>query len=376
MDNIIGVLLMVKNEHQSIKTTIESTSKFFKHIIIFDTGSTDNTLDIIKNTCNKNNQKYHIKSGIFKSFPESRNDALEFAETINVKFLLLMDAGDVFQTKKTKSELFQIIDSIPTKFKYGTIKQEWIERDGEGISDHVDIRFVRNKANCRYNLEYPVHEVFKDVETSQFVDLTNMISLFQDRPKYAQSTGERYHKDIELLLKAPENKRNLYFLAQSYMSIDDYKNGFKYNVKCLESDTNASEIDNKFVLVRCGFCAMKVGLSEKIIMKYFLRSIQMEEPPIDSFIYILKYYIETKQAEKALPYLIRLASLEKSKKIDLINHTFYDYTRWHLISIVTLMTKTQLELGKYACLKAINVANRPDDLNNIKLFADKNDEDV
>ena len=79
------VLIMVKNEEESIKLTIDSTQKYFKHILVFDTGSTDKTVDIIKKTCEKNNQILHLKQGIFKSFPESRNEALEFANTFPYK---------------------------------------------------------------------------------------------------------------------------------------------------------------------------------------------------------------------------------------------------------------------------------------------------
>lgn len=372
-DNIIGVLLMIKNEEDSIELSINSTSKYIKHVILFDTGSTDNTIKLAQKCCKNNNQILHLKQGIFKSFPESRNEAIEFAETINVMFLLLMDAGDEFKTTKTKQELINIIKSIPNNYNYGTVKQEWIERPNSGISDHVDIRFIRNKSNCRYDPRFPVHEVFANMDKNKFVSLNGIFSLFQDRVKYGASTNSRYIKDIELLSKAEPNKRNLYFLAQSYMSIDDYKNGFKYNILSLNCKDNScgSEFDEKFTLVRIAYCAIICKLPETIIIKYLLQAINFSEPPIDAFIYLLKYYIEEKAPEKALPYIERLAKLHKpdtTTSVQLINHTFYDYTRWHLISVITLMTQQNLDLGRYACETAIKVAHKPDDINNFKLF--------
>ena len=368
--NNIGVLLMIKNEEGSIKITIDSFKNYFINVIVVDTGSTDNTIDIIKKTCKNNNQKIYLKETFFKSFPESRNDALEFAETIqNIDFLLLMDAGDEFKTTKNKKEIHTIINSIPNNLYYGIITQKWLIKDN--LDDHCDIRFIRNYKNCRYDIKYPVHERFKDIDNNT-VNLNNLFFLYQDRNKYAISTEKRYKKDIELLLSAEHNKRNLYFLAQSYMSINDFYNGYIYNLKSYQTnEDNIIDFDEKFTLVRIAFCAMQCNMEEYIIFKYLNKAIESsKDPPVDAFVYILKYCIEHKCPHKALKYIKQLSKLEKpSSSITLVNNYFYDYLRWNLISIITLMTNEELLLGKYACLKAINNANKSDDLNNIKLFS-------
>ena len=89
-NNLVGVLMMIKNEESIIAVTINSVKNYIKHIIIFDTGSTDKTIQIVKETCKENNQELHLKVGVFKSFPESRNDAIEFAETVKVNFLIFL----------------------------------------------------------------------------------------------------------------------------------------------------------------------------------------------------------------------------------------------------------------------------------------------
>ena len=81
---------------------------------------------------------------------------------------------------------------------------------------------------------------------------------------------------------------------------------------------------------------------------------------IIKFINYLKYNVN-----------LKLSKLEKNdceKTTQLLNNNFYDYTRWHLISIVSLMCNKELKLGKFACLKAIEFANNPVDLQNINLF--------
>ena len=363
----VGVLMMLKNEEESIKVSLNSIKKYFNTVIILDTGSTDNTIKVIQEICKKNNLKLYLKETTFKSFPESRNDALEFAESVKeIEYLVMMDAADEFQTEKSKKEIHKIINDIPKHSIYGIVTQKWLYKNDLDL--HCDIRFVRNHKNCRYDIKYPVHERFKDAGDNNIVNLNDIFLLYQNRNKYAISTEKRYQKDIELLLKAEPNKRNLYFLAQSYMSIDDFENGFKYNLKSYETTGN-NDADEKFTLVRIGFCAIQTNKSKDIIFKYLLKAIECDEPPVDAFIYILKYCIDHKIQQEALPYIKQLSKLEKPKSnMTLVNNNFYDYLRWHFISIICLMCNEELMLGKYACLKAIKCSNHPNDLQNINLF--------
>jgi glycosyltransferase involved in cell wall biosynthesis len=369
-NNLVGVLMMIKNEENSIAITINSVKDYIKHVIIFDTGSTDRTIEIVKETCEANNQELHLKVGVFKSFPESRNDAIEFAETVRVKFLILMDAGDEFRTEKSKNKFLKVISSIPQNINYGLVKQRWFENNKGNLetNDHNDLRFIRNNSNCRYDKASPVHEAFLNV--GQYLNLFDIFILFQDRVKYGGSTEQRYQKDIDNLLKAPKTKRNYYFLSQSYMSVDDFRNGFKYNVLSLETnDGTHAAVDEKFTYVRAGYCAMMCKMDLKIIYKYLDLAVKCNNPPIDGFIYYMKVSIDNNCIDKVVPYIETIYNLKKpTDESTLVNHGFYDYTRYNLLSIVTLISGEKLNIGYEACKKAIAVRNLPDDNHNIKIF--------
>jgi hypothetical protein len=369
-NNLVGVLMMIKNEENSIAVSINSVKDYIKHVIIFDTGSTDRTIEILKKTCEANNQELHLKEGVFKSFPESRNDAIEFAETFKVKFLLLMDAGDEFKSEKSKNKFLKVISSIPQNINYGLVKQRWYENNKGSLetNDHNDLRFIRNNSNCRYDKSSPVHEAFLNV--GQYLNLFDIFILFQDRVKYGGSTEQRYQKDIDNLLKAPKTKRNYYFLSQSYMSVDDFKNGFKYNVLSLETnDGTHAAVDEKFTYVRAGYCAMMCKMDLKIVYKYLELAVKCNNPPIDGFIYYMKVSIDNNYIEKVVPYIDTIYNLEKpTDESTLVNHGFYDYTRYNLLSIVTLISGKKMDIGYEACKKAIAARNLPDDNHNIKIF--------
>lgn len=367
-DNLIGVLMMVKNEENNIAISINSFKKYIKHVIIYDTGSIDKTIDIITETCKKNNQILYLKQGTFKSFPESRNESLCFADTVNVKYLILMDAGDEFKTdNKNVKNFYEIIKSISPNINFGLVKQRWKENNNE-TNDHNDLRFIRNKSNCRYDLKSPVHETFLNV--GDYINLFDIFILYQDRVKYGGSTKHRYIKDIETLLKAPKNKRNYYFLAQSYMSVDNYKDGFKYNVLSLETEDKCySAIDEAYTCVRAGYCSMMCHFDTETTFKYLFMAIDRPKPPIDAYIYIMKICIDNKCFDRVLPHVNTIYNMKKpTDESTLINHGFWDYTRYNLLSIITLMTGKYLDIGYECCKIAVKMKNHPDDCHNIKIF--------
>lgn len=364
---MICVLMMVKNEEESIKLSIDSTKQYFENIIVFDTGSTDNTVEIIQKTCKKNNQTLHLKRGVFKSFPESRNEALAFADTFPYKYILMMDAGDEFQTKMSKKEFYKFIDSIPSHIDIGIVKQKWLEKKDSSLSDHYDCRFIKNHLNIKYDLTFPVHEQVCNADMLSNSNFGDAFWLYQDRIKYGGSSEKRYQRDIDMLSKAEPNKRNLYFLAQSYMSVNDFKNGFKYNVLSYQHPDKF--FDETFTLVRIAFCAIQIKLFD-VAVKYLEMLFKLEETPVDAYIYYFDIHIKLNKIEKVVPYIKTLYNLEKpsvTSSIRLTNHYFYDYLRYNLLSIACLMSNKELEIGKASCLKALPY-NKPDDLHNMKIY--------
>jgi len=367
VNNILGALIMVKNEETSIQVTIDSVKQYIKHIIVYDTGSTDKTIKVIKNTCKQNGQVLHLKEGVFEGFPQSRNVSLDFAETVPVKFLLLMDAGDEFRTHLSPFVFLDFIRKSPEGF--GLVRQQWLHNINM-VEDHSDIRFIRNHCGKRYDLDHPVHETLDDVKNG--VDLSFLFYLFQNRDLYGASSEKRYNRDIELLTKAKPTKRNLHSLSQTYFALHDYENCYKYAL--LSIDTYENSILNTTDAVchyLAGICAHNCGFAEETIIDHFLMTIEIgkkSDTMVEPYIFILKYYIETGKPEKALPYLEELMDLEIKPFTKIkINHYYFNYQRWYLISIICLATKQKLHIG-YKAIKKILHYNKPDDINNYNIY--------
>ena len=332
--NIVGVLIMVKDEESCINTTLESTKNYFDNIIVYDTGSTDNTISVIKRICEFQSQILHIQTtNDFKGFAQSRNESIIFAETIDVEYLLLMDAGDEFKTSLTREELLQSIKYI--NYNYGLIAQDWCKNNF--ITSYANIRLIRNKHGCRYDIDHPVHEKFL-CSSSDCFNLGRMIVLFQNRDLYEKKSYERFHGDIEVLLVSKKTPRNYFYLAQTYMELKDFKNGYIYNIKALYlvKQTKDCELSIPFILTRILFCAIAINIDTEIIINCFNLCIEFDSNyVIDAYIYFLRYCVRKEKYELAIPLIEPLSKLEIKPNIsEAISFKFVNYDRWQLISLI------------------------------------------
>ena len=88
----LGVAIMVKNEEKHIQNTL-NTLKEFDEIIIFDTGSTDGTVETVKQFPN-----VKVFEGNFVDFSTSRNQLFDFTDSqSDCEYFLLFDSGDEFK---------------------------------------------------------------------------------------------------------------------------------------------------------------------------------------------------------------------------------------------------------------------------------------
>ena len=91
----IALLMMLKNEEKRLHVSLDSVIGHIDSIVVFDTGSTDKTIEILETFCKKNKITLRLKHGEFVNFSESRNVSLEFADTFpEIDYLLLLDCND------------------------------------------------------------------------------------------------------------------------------------------------------------------------------------------------------------------------------------------------------------------------------------------
>jgi glycosyltransferase involved in cell wall biosynthesis len=231
----IGLTMMIKNEEKTLIKSLNSTLHNGKCIldcfIIYDTGSTDNTLNILEKFCNDFHIQLFLIKGDFVDFSTSRNVLLDYAETIDVSFLILLDSNDEIQQHVNFLNCIQI--QADTKYTRYLVCQRWLMG---ALDEYVNVRLIRNGFGIRY--KGSVHEYAYDThkddpgDTLCFRLSSDDLVLYQNRLDDDDKSIKRFSRDLALLQKDreadPSNARTVFYLAQTFSCVGDLESAFLY----------------------------------------------------------------------------------------------------------------------------------------------------
>ena len=353
----IAVLMMLKNESKRLNVTLDSIKNFADSLVIFDTGSTDDTIDICKNFSELYNIPLRLKQGEFTDFSESRNVSLDFADTFeDIDYLLLMDCNDELIGGDILRK-FAEEDYVNNKMYSFLISQEWFSGT---INIYNNIRFIKAHKGWRY--KGVVHEYISitDKETKEEIcleikKLDKNIKLYQDRTKDDDKSINRFYRDKELLLeeykKNPKYGRTVFYLAQTFSCLNDYKNSyFYYKERTLLVGFWEETYESYF---KCGELSETLNHDWHESFVWYIKAYE-SIPRVEPLLKIAKYYQNIKNFLLSYTFLDLACKLNFPTQCSLyVDKLAYDYTRWHLTSIVAYYTNLHYKEGKLACLRAI-----------------------
>ena len=204
--------LIVKNEGHIIEETLNSIMKYVDYFVISDTGSTDNTIEIIRKFFENNNKKGEIYLDEWKNFGHNRSISLKYCFGKS-EYIWVIDADDLIIGNLILPEN---MDADCYELTYG-----------EDFT-YKRVQIFKNDAKLNWKYmgvvhEYPVCDknnyVKKAIEGKYYIDSRRLGARSQD--------PEKYLRDALLLeeeLKVnPKNERDMFYLAQSYFDYHDYK---------------------------------------------------------------------------------------------------------------------------------------------------------
>lgn len=396
----IALLMMLKNEEKRLHISLDSIIGVCDSMVIYDTGSTDRTIEILTDFSKKNKIPLHLKKGEFTDFASSRNVSLDFADTIpEIDFLLLLDCNDELRGgKKLRQFATKQLDSNPTQTAW-CVCQEWYS----GVyTKYYNIRFIRARESWRYN--GVVHEwIEKKDATETYVreKTPPAIVIYQDRTQDDDKSGKRFHRDKVLLLeeyhKNPEDTRTVFYLAQTFSCLGEYANAYKYyQIRCKQVGF-FEEVFNSYV--RLGEIAKRFCLLNKLPQNAiteednedtrFIKSLTWEDAlgwfckayehseRAEPLYEIADYYRSIQKFHCAYMYIKMACELDYPAYATLfVNNEVYEYKRFHLLGIVAFYCN-HFEEGYHACLTAIKARSIDIDKKNLEhyekvLFAPKN----
>ena len=202
--------MIVKNESKVIVRLLESVSKVVDSYCICDTGSTDNTIELIQSFFGELGIPGSIVKEPFRDFGYNRTFALNAAVgQPRADYLLLLDADMVFWLNP---------DVSPAAFKAGLTKADaFFIYQGTDSFYYKNTRIVRNNAGVKY---WGVTHEFTELPGGFRTEQLQKSSVFIKDIGDGGAKGDKYERDIRLLQKGllenPNQERYLFYLANSY----------------------------------------------------------------------------------------------------------------------------------------------------------------
>ena len=345
----VAAVIMVKDESKLIKRTLNSCLNVVDSLVVYDTGSVDNTVQIIRDFATKHKIPLSLKQGEFVDFSTSRNLLLDFVdENMEIDYAILLDSNDII----IENNLREFLLKQDEKNVCFYVTQLWKNKNIL-FSEYKTYRLIKPRKHLKY--KGVVHETLNVLNNSPTNIPSEILVLENDRFYDNSKSKLRWKDDLEKLLNYhttnPDCTRNLFYLARTYESLNDFENALKYFTK--RSQIQKGNKDEIFYsLCRCGINSVKLEKDWSISMDFFMRSIEHTKR-VEPLIEICKYYQTKKQWLLAYVFINLACEFEQPETGLFVNKHCYDYLRWHLKGIVSFYCCKYKE-GEEACKKAIS----------------------
>lgn len=343
MTKTICLSMIVKNESHIIEETLEKLCKKIKfdYFVICDTGSTDNTINIIKNFFEKKNIKGEIYNDPWKDFAYNRTLALEraFGKT---DYLLVFDADDeiegnlilpelekdsyqlIFGGKGQQSYDRTLLINNRKKWKYIGVLHEILhclekECTTEMIMGDYHVLSGRKGSRSKdlnkyYNDAIILEKAFIQaiVDKEQF--LTTRYAFYCANSYYDAKFYEKAIEWYKIYLKIGTWNQEKYMsclnIYLSYDKLDQGENGFFYLIEALAQDSERMECLCFLIVHYCNKSQHQIAYNFYNLVKDFY------EDKYTSYDFSKKLFYDKSKGDLFLPYYMIIVFLNL-KKIDM-----------------------------------------------------------
>lgn len=325
---MISALYIVKDNSDVIRESLVSCQDFADEIVIVDTGSTDNTVEICMEYTNN---IYYYKW--CNDFSDARNFAITKCKG---DIILFLDSDEYFVKKLTKEnhDYIEGLFSDNPNLDVCKLKTFNVEKNGTTKYISYNTKIFRNNGTLKY--KRPIHEVlYKDTPIS-YVILKDYDVIHTGY--YDSIVPEKSMRNIEIL-KAIKDKTTMdyFYLAREYMNIEDYEKCNEYcNVFFLHKDykdvVRNSEIGYLiyYYKIRCNE-VLKLNLDDLKLL-FDLNDILPDMP--ETYYRIGQIYM-TKDLNLALEYFNKAIKADYEYNKPQTNmFTYYESVTYHRLAIL------------------------------------------
>lgn len=234
--------MIVKNESKIITRLFDSVISIIDCYCICDTGSTDNTVEIINNYFKNKGLPGKVVHEPFKNFCHNRNFALQACVGMS-DFVILLDADMILDIKLFDKKILNSADSF-------NIIQ------GNESFYYQNMRILKNNGSYRYS--GVTHEYIDIPPNTTTASIDKAIVFIRDIGD-GGCKNDKFERDIRLLTdgikEEPNNARYYFYLANSYHDLGRYQEAIDVYKKRIQHGGWKEEVWYSYY--RIGVCYMK-----------------------------------------------------------------------------------------------------------------------
>ena len=299
--------MIVKNESKIITRLFDSVLSLIDCYCICDTGSTDNTVELIKTYFRERNIPGRIVYETFKNFCHNRTIALKSCVGMS-DYILLLDADMILVNDNH-------FDKSKLNLDYYYILQ------GSAAFYFKNIRIVKNNGLFSYTGVTHEHIVTPANSISANIEKT---ALFINDIGDGGAKGDKFERDIKLLTQGiidePTNCRYYFYLANSYKDNGKYKEAIEFYKKRISFGGWNQELWQSNYKMGQSFQALG-NMAEALF--YWLEAYQLMPERIENIYQIIKYYREIGKQKLALEFYT-IAKKVIDKKLNKDDYLFLE----------------------------------------------------
>jgi tetratricopeptide (TPR) repeat protein len=343
--------MIVKNESKIITRLLDSVLSIIDCYCICDTGSTDNTIQIITDYFKSKNIPGKVVEEPFKNFCHNRNFALKSCIKMS-DYVILLDADMILEVKNFNKEFLKSADSF------------YILQGNDSFY-YQNMRIVKN--NGLYSYCGVTHEYINTPSN-------NSLLLFEKCDLFIRDIGDggakhdKFERDIKLLLdglkEEPNNERYHFYLANSYHDSGKFDEAITTYKKRIELKGWREEVWYSYY--RIGLCYKNKGKMDDAI-HYWMEGYEFYPDRLEGLYEIIKYYrLNSKVKLGYMFYKEARKMLDLNNKLD--NYLFLHsdvYTSKIYYEFTVFAAYVGINNINYEVVKVLNNSSDESEVNNM-----------
>ena len=277
--------MIVKNEAKVVPRLFRSLKDYVDYYVIVDTGSTDETIELIRREMASYGIEGEVHERPWVNFGVNRQQALELALAANkTDWLLFIDADEELGVSDTK-----FYEKLEPGQSYELEKH------------HREIRYavphLVNVRSARYRWEGPVHNYLVVVEGDERRELRKDVWIVYHHAEGAKSHAltqeEKFLRDAKLLedelARNPNDARSQFYLAQSYRDAGRFEEALAEYKKRASMESGWDE--ERFVAqLEAGRISVRLERPEAVVLGELLTAYCLRPTRAESLYELARYY--------------------------------------------------------------------------------------